>query len=44
MLVCVCSLVRACRNADKEALNADKKTAYEVAELNDQADVMAVLK
>jgi len=30
--------------ADKEAKNADDKTAYEVAELNEQADVMALLK
>jgi len=37
-------LACACSNADKEAKNADEKTAYEVAELNEQADVMALLK
>lgn len=30
--------------ADKSLKNADEKTAFEVAELNEQADVMALLK
>lgn len=38
--MCVC--VRS--GADKSALNADGKTALEVAQLNEQADVIAVLE
>jgi hypothetical protein len=30
--------------ADKSLKNADEKTAFEVAELNEQEDVMALLK
>lgn len=42
-VVCLCVLV--CHsNADKEAKNADDKTAFEVAELNEQQDVMDLLK
>jgi hypothetical protein len=33
-----------CSGVDKEAKNADEKTAFEVAELNEQADVMELLK
>lgn len=36
--VCLCS------GADKSLKNADEKTAFEVAELNEQADVMELLK
>lgn len=31
-----------CSGADKDAKNADGKTALEVAELNEKADVVAV--
>jgi hypothetical protein len=36
--------VCACSGADKSLKNADEKTAFEVAELNEQEDVMALLK
>lgn len=36
--------VLTCSAADKDAKNADGKTALEVAELNEQQDVMDVLK
>jgi hypothetical protein len=42
-LISFCNCL-SCSGADKGLKNADEKTAFEVAELNEQEDVMALLK